>query len=79
MGAAQRYREWHIWRTTAPPAMPTTAAATPCTARPMYPRPPNMRQKDTQELSDGELYYTIKRGPICLACISYQGASSAYF
>lgn len=28
----------------------------------MYPRPPNMRQKDTQELSDGELYYTIKCG-----------------
>ncbi len=28
----------------------------------MYPRPPDMRQKDTQELSDGELYYTIKNG-----------------
>jgi len=28
----------------------------------MYPRPPNMRQKDTQEMSDGELYYTIKNG-----------------
>ena len=28
----------------------------------MYPRPPNMRQKETQELSDGELYYTIKNG-----------------
>jgi hypothetical protein len=23
----------------------------------MYPRPPDMRQKDTQEMSDGELYY----------------------
>lgn len=28
----------------------------------MYPRPPDMRQKGTQELSDGELYYTIKNG-----------------
>ena len=28
----------------------------------MYPRPPDMRQKDTQELSDGELYYTINNG-----------------
>jgi len=28
----------------------------------MYPRPPDMRQKDTQEKSDGELYYTIKNG-----------------
>ncbi len=28
----------------------------------MYPRPPDMRQKDTQEMSDGELYYTIKNG-----------------
>jgi mono/diheme cytochrome c family protein len=30
--------------------------------RAMYPRPPDMRQKDTQEMSDGELYYTIKNG-----------------
>jgi mono/diheme cytochrome c family protein len=28
----------------------------------MYPRPPDMRQKDTQEMSDGKLYYTIKNG-----------------
>jgi mono/diheme cytochrome c family protein len=28
----------------------------------MYPRPPDMRQKDTQEMSDGELYYTINNG-----------------
>jgi len=28
----------------------------------MYPRPPDMRQEDTQEMSDGELYYTIKNG-----------------
>jgi mono/diheme cytochrome c family protein len=28
----------------------------------MYPRPPDMRQKDTQQMSDGELYYTIKNG-----------------
>jgi mono/diheme cytochrome c family protein len=28
----------------------------------MYPRPPDMRKKDTQEVSDGELYYTIKNG-----------------
>jgi mono/diheme cytochrome c family protein len=28
----------------------------------MYPRPPDMRQKDTQDMSDGELYYTIKNG-----------------
>ena len=28
----------------------------------MYPRPPDMRQKDTPEMSDGELYYTIKNG-----------------
>jgi mono/diheme cytochrome c family protein len=28
----------------------------------MYPRPPDMRQKDTQEMADGELYYTIKNG-----------------
>ena len=28
----------------------------------MYPRPPDMHQKDTQDMSDGELYYTIKNG-----------------
>lgn len=28
----------------------------------MYPHPPDMRQKDTQEMSDGELYYTINNG-----------------
>ena len=28
----------------------------------MYPRPPDMRKQDTQEMSDGELYYTIKNG-----------------
>ena len=28
----------------------------------MYPRPPDMRQKDTQDMSDGELYYTIQNG-----------------
>ena len=28
----------------------------------MYPRPPDMRRKDTQQMSDGELYYTIKNG-----------------
>jgi hypothetical protein len=28
----------------------------------MYPRPPDMHQKDTQEMSVGELYYTIKKG-----------------
>lgn len=28
----------------------------------MYPRPPDMRQKDTQTMSDGELYYTIQNG-----------------
>jgi mono/diheme cytochrome c family protein len=28
----------------------------------MYPRPPDMRQKNTQDMSDGELYYTIKNG-----------------
>ena len=28
----------------------------------LYPRPPDMRQKDTQQLSDGELYYTIENG-----------------
>jgi len=28
----------------------------------MYPRPPDMRLAPTQELSDGELYYTIKNG-----------------
>jgi len=28
----------------------------------LYPRPPDMRQKDTQEMSDGELYYTIQSG-----------------
>lgn len=30
--------------------------------RTMYPRPPDMRQESTQEMSDGELYYTIKNG-----------------
>lgn len=30
--------------------------------RTMYPRPPDMRQKETQEMSNGELYYTIKNG-----------------
>ena len=30
--------------------------------RTMYPRPPDMRLDDTQEMSDGELYYTIKNG-----------------
>jgi mono/diheme cytochrome c family protein len=28
----------------------------------MYPRPPDMRRKQTQDLSDGELYYTIQNG-----------------
>lgn len=28
----------------------------------MYPRPPDMRQKDTQQMTDGELYYTIENG-----------------
>jgi mono/diheme cytochrome c family protein len=28
----------------------------------MYPRPPDMRRKQTQDMSDGELYYTIKNG-----------------
>ena len=28
----------------------------------LYPRPPDMRQKDTQEMSDGELYFTIQNG-----------------
>ena len=28
----------------------------------MYPRPPDMRKKDTQQKSDGELYWTIKSG-----------------
>ncbi len=28
----------------------------------MYPRPPDMRKQGTQEMSDGELYYTIKNG-----------------
>jgi len=30
--------------------------------RTMYPRPPDIRKKDTQEMSDGELYYTIQNG-----------------
>ena len=30
--------------------------------RTMYPRPPDMRKTETQERSDGELYYTIKNG-----------------
>ena len=28
----------------------------------MYPRPPDMRRKETQQMSDGELYYTIQNG-----------------
>jgi cytochrome c len=28
----------------------------------MYPRPPDMRQSGTQDMSDGELYYTIQNG-----------------
>jgi mono/diheme cytochrome c family protein len=28
----------------------------------MYPRPPDMRLEDTQAMSDGEIYYTIKNG-----------------
>jgi mono/diheme cytochrome c family protein len=28
----------------------------------MYPRPTDLRSDDTQEMSDGELYYTIKTG-----------------
>jgi mono/diheme cytochrome c family protein len=28
----------------------------------MYPRPPDMRAKETQGMSDGELYYTIQNG-----------------
>ena len=28
----------------------------------LYPRPPDMRQRNTQQMSDGELYYTIKNG-----------------
>ncbi len=28
----------------------------------MYPRPPDLRQNDTQQMSDGELYYDIEDG-----------------
>jgi mono/diheme cytochrome c family protein len=28
----------------------------------LYPKPPDMRQKETQNKSDGELYYTIENG-----------------
>jgi len=28
----------------------------------LYPRPPDMRGKDTQGMSDGEIYYTIQNG-----------------
>jgi mono/diheme cytochrome c family protein len=28
----------------------------------LYPRPPDMRRKETQSMSDGELYYTIQNG-----------------
>jgi len=28
----------------------------------MYPRPSNLRSKDTQEMSDGEIYFIIKQG-----------------
>ena len=28
----------------------------------LYPRPPDMRQKGTQDMSDGELYFTIQNG-----------------
>ena len=28
----------------------------------MYPRPPDMRKQDTQELTDGELFYIIQNG-----------------
>jgi len=28
----------------------------------MYPRPPDMRRNETQDMSDGELYYTIQNG-----------------
>ena len=28
----------------------------------MYPRPPDMRRKETQAMSDGELYYIIHNG-----------------
>ena len=28
----------------------------------LYPRPPDMRRKATQDMSDGELYYTIQNG-----------------
>ena len=28
----------------------------------LYPRPPDMRRSETQETSDGELYYTIQNG-----------------
>ena len=30
--------------------------------RGLYPKPPDMRQKETQNESDGELYYTIENG-----------------
>jgi mono/diheme cytochrome c family protein len=28
----------------------------------LFPKPPNMRQRETQELTDGELYYIIENG-----------------
>jgi len=28
----------------------------------MYPRPPDMRRKETQDMSDGQLYYIIQNG-----------------
>jgi mono/diheme cytochrome c family protein len=30
--------------------------------RDLYPKPPNMRTSETQEKSDGDLYYTIENG-----------------
>jgi hypothetical protein len=28
----------------------------------MYPKPPDMREKETQELTDGEMFYVIRNG-----------------
>jgi len=42
--------------------MQTTAAAIPKIGRNLYPKAPDLRLPATQNLTDGELYYTINNG-----------------
>lgn len=42
----------------------------------VYPRPPDLRKKDTQQMTDGELFYSIEKGIRWTAMPGWQGSHS---